>query len=493
MKKIPIIVTDLKGLVVVGEHEIYLINPNNKIGCRKIKRIIRESTKEITIRKNSFKLSFTLNNYDYLSDIKAYISSDELPTKDMYLVKNFDASTATTILYEAKHNNGVFDSNFEACFLGDNEVTFLSEEMELYKKASDEVIRTFYVKVGKKTTKWKEGHRYDNKEKTFYYLGSFLSHRSAITSLYTNVIDCLTPVHFYVENLKPGEKNIEDVIKNRYFGNDEDGIKVIWGKNLPSCLDSGQALEPVKNLVLSSYYDDLIKKNPYEVPNYLSEGDLLNYKDEFKEKIKNTIISDFKDLMFNSWDIICSDKKDLKENRDILIDQFLYNISKINPNAQYNAYYTEMFKALGIDLEKIATTTILSFDEDSLCENFDTFIENQDYFRKRQSLKSTVSYQRSNDESIITIENIFGDTELTKTLIKIIDYARDNFGDGVERYKEIGLGVTGTKKPTTCVCTITCDDIINFSDSLSDNLKKEILDKRFTNLVVYFDIDTKLK
>ena len=76
-------------------------------------------------------------------------------------------------------------------------------------------------------------------------------------------------------------------------------------------------------------------------------------------------------------------------------------------------------------------------------------------------------------------------------LIKIIDYARNNFGDGVEGYKEIG--VTSTKKPITCVCTITCNDIVNFSDSLSDNLKKEILDKRFTNLVVYFDIDTKLK
>ena len=479
MKKIPILVNDLIAYIVIGRKELYLAIFNDKKENGKVKRKISMPVEILRLPENKFSLEFQPLDFA----VETYISSPFLPTPDKYLVRNFDQSTAIRLLCEAKHDKAVFDSKFEACFTGDDneKVTFISEEQESYQEVFDEMVRRFFAKSGKKTRKWIPGHRYDNTEKTYYYLGEFLSRKKDVeNSVFYNTEDELTIVHFYIENLGE-EKTIEEVFKNRHLGKGPGDIKVIFG-NLPGCIDSGQKLEPGEEVSLRSLYPG--NKNLLEALCFLSPGDSLDFQPDTIDEVRELVREGLRECLYKSWGIKIKEK-----NPENLIELFLENLAEQDLNICSKTYHQGLFRALGIILQDETIRVLRDWSEDNLSRTFEDFIENVEYFKKRQSLLSSTSYQREGDP-IVKIENLYGKDELTNSLISLINYARSNFGEGVSDYRVIKVG----KDKNNIVCRIDCKDLLEYlGENISENLKKEILENKFTKLTIYFNENTTIQ
>ena len=497
---LPLLVTDLMSFIVVGQKQLYLAIFNDKRENTKVKKTVKESITERRINDNHFRLKLKIGeNWD----IEAFISENpDLPTTDEYKVMNFDPNSAYRLLLEAENKKGEFNEKVEACFLGGEKelVTFTCQEMSSYGDIENEMIRSFFSKSGRKTKKWIPGHRYDNKEKTFYYLGEFYCRKkSGIDSPFFNTIEELTQVGLYVDSLK-GEKTIEDVLKGRSFSKSEndEGIKILWGEK-PGCIDSGEILKQDTPLpMLSSMYLDIIKNTPEIVENQLSVYNLLScismdepvgYSEEVKDIVKDLVKMGIKKTLFDNWDIPRS-IEDKEIGKKYLMDKNaeklanLFIISLGDNNILEKTYYAGFFGEMGISLVDVAKDVLKDWNEDDFIKTFEDFLKNKEYFSKRSTIKQTTSFQRSGDTKI-SIKDLYGDSELTDTLKNLIKYSRDNFGLGVSSFKEIKM----SSKEFTITCKITIDDVIDFlgEDKLTSSLKDEILSNRFTKLTIYFD------
>ena len=484
MKKIPTLVSDVVSYVVIGRNELYLAIFNNKKENVKVRKLIERGVqlKQWKLDENKVNLELRL---DEDNNVEAYISSKYLPSENKYLVKNFDKSTAIRILSEAKHDDDiVFSSEFEICFTGEyNElVTFISEEQQSYQEIFDEMIRRFFAESGKKTIKWVPGHRYDNSESTFYYLGDFLSRKKCSgNSDFYNTQEELVPVHFYITRLGK-EKTISEVIKNRSIGEADDDIKVLWG-NFPRCIDSGQKLELGEKISLSSLYPGLMgNDNPLLALGFLSEGDKLEFTDYVKSKILNWTIDKLKEIIYNYWNLKFGDFNSSGENITLISEEFYNDLSKTDPNICSKTYYQELLNTLGVDVEKEISNILLYWNEDDLCKTYENFVNNLSYFRKRSKILDYTALLRSTDR-VIKISDLFGNSLLTSTLIELIKSA-SNYGQGITDIKIIKIN----KVDTVTACVVECEDLIDYlGSSITDELKKEILDKKFTKLIVYFE------
>jgi len=510
MNKIPKLVTDLVAFVVIGKEQLYLAILNDKKEISRVKKKIGSSVYETKIPSNKFNLRLDINS---CGEVEAFISNNErLPKKtEEYKVMNFDESTASKLLLEGKNDHGLFVESVEVCFSGEyNElVSFISKDMPSYQLTVDEMIRSFFLDSGKKTKKWIPGNRYDNSDTTFYYLGTFLSRKEdPSTSDFHNTSDQLTPVGLYVNQLK-GEKSIEEVLKTRYFSvnEDDDGIKVIWGNN-PSCIDSGKYLENNTPITLSSWYLDNINNIPEKVThsseiftllNYLSEGDSLEYSTELSVLMKDIVRDCLKKTIYDNWNLYkaagdyeIGSKYKPSENEEKLIKLFIDSIK--DSNIHKDSYYSKFFISLNIDLEKLSSEVLKDWNEDELSYTFEDYLKNIEYFSLRYStVNHSTAFQRSTDSDIITIEDLFGnDTELTKSLLQIVNNARLDYGINITSYEEVKI----TRTDTMIVARITIKDLINFfggENNLSEKIKNEIMDKKFSRLIIYFNKDSELK
>ena len=509
MNKIPKLVTDLVAFVVIGKEQLYLAILNDKKEISKVKKRIGSSVYETKISSNNFNLRLDINSY---GEVEAFISNNEkLPKKtEEYKVMNFDESTASKLLLEGKNDHGLFVESVEVCFSGEHNelVSFVSKDMPSYQLTVDEMIRSFFLESGKKTKKWIPGNRYDNADTTFYYLGTFLSRKeSPSTSDFHNTSDQLTPVGLYVNQLK-GEKSIDEVLKTRYFSvkDDDDGIKVIWG-NKPSCTDSGKYLENDTPITLSSWYLDIINNIPekathsseiFALLNYLSEDDSLEYSTELSILVRDIVRDCLKKTIYDNWNLYkaiadeeIGDKYKSSDNEKKLIKLFIDSIK--DSNTYKDTYYTNFFISLNIDLEKLSSEVIQNWNEAELSYTFEDYLKNIEYFSLRYStVDLSTSFQGSND-TIITIEDLFGnDTELAKSLLQIVNSARLDYGINITSYEEVKISRTSTM----IVAKVTIKDLINFfggENNLSEKIKNEIMDKKFSKLVVYCYKDSELK
>ena len=172
-----------------------------------------------------------------------------------------------------------------------------------------------------------------------------------------------------------------------------------------------------------------------------------------------------------------------------MIELFLENLAEQDLNICSKTYHQGLFRALGIILQDETIRVLRDWSEDNLSRTFEDFIENVEYFKKRQSLLSSTSYQREGDP-IVKIENLYGKDELTNSLISLINYARSNFGEGVSDYRVIKVG----KDKNNIVCRIDCKDLLEYlGENISENLKKEILENKFTKLTIYFNENTTIQ
>jgi hypothetical protein len=160
-------------------------------------------------------------------------------------------------------------------------------------------------------------------------------------------------------------------------------------------------------------------------------------------------------------------------------------------------YYPELYKDLGIDVKKLVKEAIEEVKGIRVCHDFNYYMKYLDYWKNpgrvdpnkccsKQRVKST-NYKLD----VVTLKDLYGETELKDTIIEAVNKVREDFGLGATEYSLINIG--NKKEPKEyIVCKLTLNDIIKFKkgvSKMSENLKNDILENHFVWVQVIFDKD----
>lgn len=493
MKKMTL-VSDVIAYIVLGEKNksVFLgISGDKKQNTRVIKDEIGKvyQVSELLLNSNEFELIIKPGEYGPL----AFVRNENFPgnKEDYWQVLNFKEDTVLDLLCGADNKMGVFSETMETVF-DDTKVSFISKSMKDYNKAFMEMTRKLFVSTGKKTKKWIPGHRYDSEEKTYYYLGSFLSKKASEfdTSFYSDLAN-LSIVHLYIESLNNSEKTVSDVFKNNTYG--EDGIKVLWeGQDeFPKCVDSGSALVDDKPS-LYNLYPEILKnaenrkegrlKSIFDTLAYQSASDLPSYSNEVKEFIEKIIDERIKSVIYMYWNNGSMLREDEGQEKKIKDITHLCIDSIEDGNIQGMTYYIALLDFMGINLEEKITEFLKTWDEKDLVKDFKTFHDNLEYFRLRGCFLNL--YQVDTDTP--KLKDLCGET-LGNIIKEKIDHAAENFGVGIEGYNIYQL----KRNEKIVKCVITIDDILE--THRSEEVEKELIARKFIEAKIYFNQDKGLK
>jgi hypothetical protein len=220
---------------------------------------------------------------------------------------------------------------------------------------------------------------------------------------------------------------------------------------------------------------------------------------ELEDLTKDTIVK----VLIDCWnldnvraDLSVGDK--VKESDNLERAEKLFVISGIkDPNFLKGLYYPELYKDLGIDVKKLVKEAIEEVKGIRICHDFDNYLKYLDYWKNpgrvdpnkccsKQRVKST-NYKLD----VVTLKDLYGETELKDTIIEAVNKVREDFGLGATEYSLINIG--NKKEPKEyIVCKLTLNDIIKFKkgvSKMSENLKNDILENHFVWVQVIFDKD----
>lgn len=504
-------------------NEVFLASPERISYSAEVKKNLTTTIyNEFNLSSNSFKLK--INEY-----LEVFVKSDELPMKDKYYkVGNFcELKGIGSIITQVNSNKADFeDIEFEAVFSDSypGEVFFLSQDMVEYKPAFKEMSRRLNVSMNKKVRKWTVGHRYDTEDKTYYYLGEFVSRKSEDVSGYLSDLD-MVPVYLVTSDVD-SETNISEILKTRKMGNgvDEKDIQILY--HLPSAVDSGKVLNNDITSINDYHHDiinNTINKNktvtkygnlkyasPEYIFNILSIQSISKYT--YDSSVVNPILKVIEDLITNiiisSWDlsiyygtscITINDTTNKDDASNAIISTFINSIGW-HPLT----YYVDLFKALGLDLKEITNRLLLNCNPKNLMsDNLRDYIKYSEiFYTTRESNDSVIknSTQRVDSTNyplnVVTIEELFpNESNLVGALKNIINTARENIGLGVEVYYETNVG--SKKKPkiyTTILVGLL--DVVNYFggiDKIPQEVADDMISSKFWKLRLNIDKDGELK
>lgn len=505
--------------------KIWLCARDKKTYKTALKKEIPATTtvKELSPDLNEVELKFVRQENEWGDEPGVFIKNEEiLPDDSWYQVMNFYEKHLVNFILDASPVKGEFPGQiFEAIFseTEPTKVSFISSDMSKYNTYFDEMKRRLNVELGKKSKKWVPGHRYDTLKESYYYLGSFLSRKSNETNSEFLKDPEMQTVYLYVNSIKAEEKNISDIFNSRNIGTGPEDIKVL--RAIPSTFDAGDALKDdlgddirvywnnmLDNAVeackspIDSYTSYVDTKKIFDIISIQSSGH-LEYPKEIIQKIENILGKLCMDIVFLNYGLVHADK-----NLDInSIQDFDKNVKATIRNLYYKtrdtnvlriSYYSALWEALGINIDLIAEKSLIAFDEPSLSRDFDTFCNYSFYFDMRKPEHQITSRQRDKSalykSEITTVEDILGIGELSGAIKKLFEYADNNFGIGVNTYNIYNVGTKSSPNEYTH-CIITLNDLINFlgKDKLTDQIKKEILDYKFTRIAINADRSAKIK
>lgn len=511
------------SVYLVNDNQIYLASPEKKqYQTAVLKQIGNNSYSEIVLTGPKF----VARVVNFSATFMFLVKSDDLPDPDTwYTVVNFYKPSIWPIISQLNINAGVIEGQtFEAVFSEDGkyECAFISSDMLEYKSAREEMKRRMNCEIFKKTKKWIPGHRYDSLKETYYYLGKVMSRKSdEFSSDYISDPLSMVEVHLVVNNLKDTDKNISDILKTRCYGYNEDDIKVLW--KLPSCVDSGEAINDDLGDDIMVYWDNMLdnainycSSNLEGYTNYIEHSTIFNifafqslgkttYPAHILEKVEGVLNSMVYDIIINYWnlerfrgDTIINSKNSSTENVTNGLNLFYSLLGDLN--IQKNVYYKNLFeKGFKINLKAIIEKQLDNWDEASLSLTFEDYVKNISYFHKRADHLKYTSQQRVLSTNykldIITLEDLFSNTELKNTLIDIVNSARNNYGLGVQEFVTSNIGTK--KNPIEYTkCVITLSDLIKHKkgmSGISETLKNEIMASKFCTVSILFDKDGEIK
>lgn len=497
---------------------IYLAAPEKKQYRVAVSKMISAPYKEINIELNEFEIKFCKEDPSIQSPCVYIRNASVLPDDGWYRVGNFSKNFFDFFL-ELKSDKGEFPGVlFEAVFSESSPtlVTFTAPGMQNYKAYLEEMTRRLNCEVKKKSKKWVPGHRYDTLKETYIYLGEVVSRRKDDSDSEFLPDSEMVSAYLYVNAKRDSDKTISNVLTNGKFGKDEFDIKVLY--SLPSAVDSGKVLEgePIKdisiywknmmdNALASNTLTDAFGRTSLSYARYIFDPlcyqsiDCLEYNREDITSLVTEVIHKLtEDFFQQSWnvdglrkDMAVSSSRSESENLAALMKGVIFYTQDIN-TSRYS-YYTDLMSALGIDLKAQLTKELCSWNEADLLKDFETYMKNNAYFSLRKNQVSVTSRQRVDsspyDLDVITIESIFGKGELTETIKSLVDFSRDNFGTGVTKFILYNVGTKKDPKEYVSI-EISLLDIINWYkgvENLSETLKAELMDQKFTKVYVVID------
>ena len=465
-----------------------------------IRLINGEPYQEIRLYENQFSLRFGGEE----DNLDIYLKCEELPD-DWFKVANFYKPGVWSLIEGHTIIDGKLEEKFEVIFEEEIPyVSFIEPNMKNFKKCFEEMRRKMNCEMCKKTTKWIPGHRYDSYTESIFPLCTTKLRKISLTnSEFLKDPSKMPEVWIYVGELGD-EKTVSEVLKNRSFGDGPTDLKITF--KTKSMVDSGEVLGNdysgnIKDYWIPIYENAIKAEKPLKdildtFSTYSdSENPEINLKDITQVAIESVLIENW-NLDSTRSDLLVGDK--YKEEENIERTKKLFVISGIkDTNFLKGLYYPELYKELGVDMEGAVKEAIKNVGGVRMTQDFNTYLKYQRYWEKpgridsekccsKQRIKST-NYKLD----VVTLKDLYGDTELKDTIIGAVNEVRENFGLGATEYSIVNIG--SRKEPKEyIICKLTLSDLIKYKkgvSKMSENLKNEIIRNHFVWVQVVFDKD----
>ena len=319
--------------------------------------------------------------------------------------------------------------------------------------------------------------------------------------------DKMPEVWIYVGELGD-EKTVSEVLKNRSFGDGPNDLKIAF--KTKSMVDAGETLTNDYSGEIKDYwlpiYDNAIKEGKplKEILDTFSViSNLTTTVSIPTNELENLTQDTIERVLIDCWnldnvraDLFVGDKN--KESENLERAEKLFVISGIkDTNFLKGLYYPELYKDLGIDLKKLVKNAVQEVKGIKVCHDFDHYLKYLDYWKNpgRVDTNKCCSKQRVKSTNykldVVTLKDLYGDSELKDTIIGAVNKVREDFGLGATEYNLINIG--NKKEPKEyIICKLTLDDLIKFKkgvSKMSETLKNEILENHFVWVQVVFDKD----
>ena len=502
-----------------GSNNIYIASPEKKQYEVAVSKLCKNCYSTNTINNEEFDIKINIDRLDDSEIPDLYLRTSQLPELGWVKVANFYTPSIWNILSQCKTDCGEFLGKFKVVFTESYPtlVSFVSPDMLEYKESEEELIRRIKCEIGKKTKTMKPGHRYDILKETRYYLCDVVSRKNSnCASDFQNDIDTnKTKAYIYTNRILDSDKNISDVLKNRKFGSGLYDLKISLSTS-SSWIDSGLKLNNDFTGDIKDYWEYIVNntskagiktvtESNYQI--YTNVADIFGIfscqsKDNLSYKISDSLFNKVKDIITNliefnllvNWKVGVSNK-DLKLGDTIDSDKNAKALEKLfynsieDENINKVSYYKSLFSILGLDIEKMCELTVIGFNPCDLTSSFNNYLKYKFYWRNKKYIYSTTSSKPILDFDLntvkntdLTIESLFGKTELSQVIRDLFNYAKNNYGSGVKQYNVVKSKERGF---SVIFCIITLDDIIKFkkgASNISEILKNDIISNKFDSI-----------
>lgn len=495
-----------------AKKEVYFAPVDNKKVQAVIIKQVESPYLELKIENEG--LNIKLNK-----DLSLCVKSDQLPEKEEYYkINNFNKDSLGEIITQTKNDMGNFlDIEFEAVFSDDfpDVVSFVNNSMSQYKICFEEMKRRMNCELCKKTKKWIPGHRYDTLTNTIYYLGEVKSRKLTLTNSELQDGTSMPTAYLYVEEIDQCKK-ISEVFKTKCFGKD---IRVSF--NQVSMVDCGKMLEDDLG-EFQDYWEDLIintekgesgldncgnpiyndPKNIFSVISYQSGVKDLTLSNEIKVIIEKVIKTMMKQTLRNYWNyntssIKLNNKQTIEENTNSLVTLTFTKIK--DENILRYLYYKELFTKFNIPIENIAKEIMSNWNENDIFNDFNLYLKFLEYIMIHYSTSHIIIQRKKtktyNIKDFIKVSDLYGENELSESIIKLFEKAKSNYGIGISKFECYNIGTK--KDPKIYIsANIKLNDLVKYfdgADNMSENLKNIIMKKKFIEVNINVDYDKVLE
>ena len=531
------LISDVKAIIY--RNTISFSSPDNKDFCKAAKRLILKyegiedfnpEIKEVHVPGDNFRVKITSKEEIEKSICPSFVrvSSKNLPGgEDVWydLINYTDGLTVDSgildLLCYSNIENGLIKEYCEISVDDENyNVKFTHNNIPNYKLDLNESIRQVNVLLCKKTKNWIPGHRYDSKDDTIYYLGSFKTFIDNVKNpVFIEHPENSQTIYLYTRDIGSA-KTVSEIFKNGiiYKNNKSEIIKssyeIYYTYKQPSMVDSGEALEN-DFTKLEDYRSDMLynmgtkfdkifsdKSNkfyPNDLVSVFSSSTILfeiREKDEISinesnvESFKNftsSVINKVLPMLWvqSSYRAILDEKK-----KDKLVNLFIDYINNIISMKKFS-YYTQLFNYLKLDISELFLENLSGLTYEScILNNFENFSRWNagSIFSSIQRTEKSSRYKLS----ITNVCDVLKDKVLIEQIISLCKYARDNGGDGISSYNIENTGTRSNPMMYEVFC-VTLDDIIlyyrNKGIEMPQNLKDGILNDKFGSISISVDKD----